>query len=89
MDGSREAAEFSHVPRVGRWGASRPESPTLQFSSLVWGYPLSRFSSRKASEEGEKECLAAPSLRGQSLFGVLWEGWEKVRREGRGAGTSG
>lgn len=85
MDGSRETAAFSHILRLDRWGVSRTKvSLHPIFQPDIGVGPMSRFSSRKVSEEGERGCLAAPSLRGSEfVWSILGKFEGKAGREGR------
>lgn len=68
-----------------------PKSPYVQFSSLILGliqcpgFPPGRF-----LRKGKRGCLAAPSLHGSEfVWSALGKCGGRVRREGKGAGTSG
>lgn len=84
MEESRGAAEFSHIPRLDRRGASRATVSLRPIFQADMGLgPKSRFPSRKVSEEGERGCLAAPSLRGSEfVWSALGKFWGKQERRG-------
>lgn len=88
MEESRGAAEFSHVPRLDRWGASRARASLRSIFQPDSGVgPMSRFSSRKVLMKWRGVVSLLQVSMAQSLFGVLL-GSSREGREGReGAGT--